>query len=95
MHQLLDFLSLLICSTSHFNPTPYPTTLQCSHLDHCGALPHFTEILGYRGPIVMTHPTRAICPVLLDDYRKLMSDKLGPNNFFTAEHIKACMEKGK
>lgn len=23
------------------------------HLDHCGALPYFTEILGYNGPIYM------------------------------------------
>lgn len=25
-----------------------------SHLDHCGALPYFTEVLGYDGPIFMT-----------------------------------------
>lgn len=25
-----------------------------SHMDHCGALPYFTEALGYRGPIYMT-----------------------------------------
>ena len=35
------------------------------HLDHCGALPYFTEMCGYDGPIFMTHPTKAICPILL------------------------------
>ncbi len=35
------------------------------HLDHCGALPFMTEMVGYNGPIYMTHPTKAICPILL------------------------------
>lgn len=35
------------------------------HLDHCGALPFMTEMIGYSGPIYMTHPTKAICPILL------------------------------
>lgn len=26
----------------------------CSHLDHIGALPYFTEVCGYDGPIYMT-----------------------------------------
>ncbi len=28
------------------------------HLDHCGALPYFTEMCGYDGPIYMTAPTK-------------------------------------
>jgi integrator complex subunit 11 len=63
------------------------------HLDHCGALPHFTEICGYDGPIYMTYPTKAICPILLEDYRKIMVDKKGEANFFTSEMIKECMKK--
>ena len=35
------------------------------HLDLCGALPYFTEMYGYVGPIYMTHPTKAIYPILL------------------------------
>ena len=39
------------------------------HLDHCGALPYMTEMVGYTGPIFMTQPTKALCPVLLvSDY---------------------------
>ena len=35
------------------------------HLDHCGALPYMTEMIGYSGPIYMTHPTKAIVPIQL------------------------------
>ena len=35
------------------------------HLDHCGALPHMTEQVGFDGPIYMTYPTKSIVPVLL------------------------------
>ena len=41
------------------------------HLDHSGALPYFTEHIGYSGPIIMTAPTRAILPHLLDDFRRV------------------------
>lgn len=44
------------------------------HLDHCGALPFLTEIVGYDGDIVMTSPTKAILPFMLEDFRKVMSD---------------------
>ncbi|KAI8085189.1 beta-lactamase-like protein [Halteromyces radiatus] len=63
------------------------------HLDHCGALPYFTEMLGYDGPIYMTHPTKAICPLLLEDYRKISVDRKGETNFFTSDMIKKCMKK--
>lgn len=74
---LLSFLSFC----SHF------------HLDHCGALPYFSEMVGYDGPIYMTHPTKAICPILLEDYRKITVDKKGETNFFTSQMIKDCMKK--
>lgn len=63
------------------------------HLDHCGALPFFTEMCGYDGPIYMTHPTRAICPILLEDYRKITVERKGETKFFTSEMIKNCMKK--
>lgn len=71
----------LRCTPSHF------------HLDHCGALPYFSEMVGYDGPIYMTHPTQAICPILLEDYRKIAVDKKGEANFFTSQMIKDCMKK--
>jgi integrator complex subunit 11 len=45
------------------------------HLDHCGGLPYFTEIVGYNGPIYMTYPTKAIAPVLLNDFVKIAEDR--------------------
>jgi integrator complex subunit 11 len=63
------------------------------HLDHCGALPYFTEMCGYDGPVVMTYPTKAIVPVLLEDYRKITMDKKGETEFFSGAMIKESMRK--
>lgn len=63
------------------------------HLDHCGSLPHMSEVVGYEGPIYMTYPTKAICPVLLEDYRKVQTEFKGDTNFFTSQMIKNCMRK--
>ncbi|KAF3861207.1 hypothetical protein F7725_001462 [Dissostichus mawsoni] len=51
------------------------------------------EMVGYDGPIYMTHPTKAICPILLEDFRKITVDKKGETNFFTSQMIKDCMKK--
>ncbi|KAG9339258.1 hypothetical protein JZ751_023955 [Albula glossodonta] len=77
--RLTEFLDCVIIS--HF------------HLDHCGALPYMSEMVGYDGPIYMTHPTKAICPILLEDFRKITVDKKGDTNFFTSQMIKDCMKK--
>lgn len=85
----LPLLQSTICSVG----------LSCSlfsshfHLDHCGALPYMSEMVGFDGPIYMTHPTKAICPILLEDYRKITVDKKGETNFFTSQMIKDCMKK--
>lgn len=76
---LTDYLDCVIIS--HF------------HLDHCGALPFMTEMIGYNGPIYMTQPTKALCPVLLEDMRKVAVEKKGETNFFTSSMIKECMKK--
>lgn len=41
------------------------------HNDHWGALPFFTEQFGFNGPVIMTHPTKAIIPLMLEDGRKI------------------------
>ncbi len=63
------------------------------HLDHCGALPYMTEMVGYGGPIYMTHPTKAIAPILLEDMRRVAVERKGETNFFTSQMIKDCMKK--
>ncbi|XP_019462189.1 PREDICTED: cleavage and polyadenylation specificity factor subunit 3-II isoform X2 [Lupinus angustifolius] len=63
------------------------------HLDHVGALPYFTEVCGYSGPIYMTYPTKALSPLMLEDYRKVMVDRRGEEEQFTSDHIVECMKK--
>ena len=63
------------------------------HLDHCGALPYFTEILGYKNPILCSQPTKAILPVTLEDFRKVMGEYKGQSSILTPEQIKICVDK--
>lgn len=63
------------------------------HLDHCGALPYFTEVLKFNGPIYMTHPTKGICPILLEDNLKICNRNDTVINFYSSKDIKKCMEK--
>lgn len=41
----------------------------------------------------MTYPTKALAPLMLEDYRKVMVERRGEEEQFTAEHIAACMKK--
>lgn len=41
------------------------------HLDHAASLPFFMEKTNYKGPVYMTHPTKAIYKWLLADYVKV------------------------
>eukprot|EP00730_Choanoeca_flexa_P019124 TRINITY_DN9334_c0_g1_i1.p1 TRINITY_DN9334_c0_g1~~TRINITY_DN9334_c0_g1_i1.p1 ORF type:complete len:602 (+),score=130.85 TRINITY_DN9334_c0_g1_i1:257-1807(+) len=52
-------------------------------------------MVGYDKPIYMTAPTKAICPILLEDYRKITVERKGEDqrNFFTRDDIKRCMSK--
>ena len=45
-------------------------------------------------PTRTQHPTKAICPILLEDFRKITVDKKGETNFFTSQMIKTCMKRG-
>jgi len=58
------------------------------HLDHCGALPYLTETLGYQGPVIMTYPTIALCPVILSDYWTKSS-----RGAMTSKDVHACFRR--
>ncbi|MED6112789.1 Cleavage and polyadenylation specificity factor subunit 3-II [Stylosanthes scabra] len=77
-----DFDSVLSCIIiTHF------------HLDHLGALVYFTEVCGFRGPIYMTYPTKALAPLMLEDYRRVMAERRGEEEQFNSDHIAQCMKK--
>jgi integrator complex subunit 11 len=85
---------------THLAPTgPYSqhvdlVILSHFHLDHSGALPYFTERAGYTGPLLMTQPTRAIIPVLLEDFRKIVFEGRDHDpQFFSSADVVACVDR--
>ncbi|CAA6669787.1 unnamed protein product [Spirodela intermedia] len=63
------------------------------HLDHIGALPYFTEVCGYNGPIYMTViSNKSVGPLMLEDYRKVKEQR-GDEEKFSGDHIMNCLKK--
>ena len=60
------------------------------HLDHCGALPYFTEKTEFAGRVFMTHPTKAVYKMVLDDSVMVSSAQ---NPLFGKEDVEKSMEK--
>ena len=75
------------------------------HLDHCGAMPLMTEVIGYNGPILMTSPTKALLPYMLEDYSKVIIEQSKDHNnyenkektylSYTNQQIMDCCSKVK
>lgn len=42
----------------------------------------------------LQYPTKALAPLMLEDYRKVMVDRRGEEEQFTSHHISQCMKKG-
>lgn len=65
------------------------------HLDHCAALPHFTERMeGFKGRIFATHPTIAVMKMILSDYNRvssLDSSASDPDPLFDEADIDRCL----
>jgi integrator complex subunit 11 len=87
-----DF-SVLDPTGRHFSQLIDLVVISHFHLDHCGALPYFTEQCGYTGPILMTEPTKDISPLLLEDFRKIVAERKGNDAIFTSEMIHSCISK--
>lgn len=85
-----DFLSL--SRSGNFDSIIDCVLISHFHLDHCGALPYFTEVLGYSGPIYTTHPTKAVLPLLLEDCQKIMMMR-SKGKSYTLDDIRRCMDK--
>ena len=60
------------------------------HMDHCGAVPYFTEKTGFRGRVFMTHATKAIYKILMHDASRL--DR-GDDKLFDEKDMLKSMEK--
>jgi hypothetical protein len=60
-------------------------------LPRCNVVVALVSLLIYEND---QHPTKAICPILLEDYRKITVERKGETNFFTSQMIKDCMKKG-
>ncbi|VVB03807.1 unnamed protein product [Arabis nemorensis] len=42
----------------------------------------------------MSYPTKEFSPLKLEDYRRVMMDRLSEEELFTTAHIANCMKKG-
>ncbi|KAG6402755.1 hypothetical protein SASPL_134966 [Salvia splendens] len=90
LRQYPDFS--LISDSGEFTSSLSCVIITHFHLDHIGALPYFTQVCGYEGPIYMTYPTKALAPLALEDYRNTF-ERGGEKAQFTSEHIAECMKK--
>jgi cleavage and polyadenylation specificity factor subunit 3 len=59
------------------------------HIDHCAALPYFTERTNFRGLILMTHATKAVMKLLLSDNIKLQTKA----SLYTEMELQSCIDK--
>ena len=63
------------------------------HLDHCAAVPFVVGRTNFKGRILMTHPTKAIFAMLMNDFVKL--NKQGDNSeaLFGEKDVQECMRR--
>lgn len=62
------------------------------HLDHAGALPYLTEKTNFNGKVYMTHPTKAILRLLLNDYIRIINAN-AEIDFYTENYLNNCYDK--
>lgn len=60
------------------------------HLDHCGAVPYFTEKTNFTGRVFMTHATKAIYKIILNDYVRVTS---GEDKLYDEKDLMRSMER--
>lgn len=60
------------------------------HMDHCGALPYFTEKTNFKGRVFMTHPTKAIYRILMQDAVKVGKEN---DRLWDEKDLMASLEK--
>ena len=60
------------------------------HIDHCAALPYFTEKTNFKGKIYMTHATKAVMKMLLSDNIKLQTRS---RPLYSEQELQSCVDK--
>ncbi|KAJ1409054.1 beta-lactamase-like protein [Ochromonadaceae sp. CCMP2298] len=60
------------------------------HIDHCAALPYFTEKTNFKGRIFMTHASKAVMKLLLSDNIRL---QLGKAALYTEQDLQNCVDR--
>lgn len=60
------------------------------HLDHCGALPAFTEKTDFKGPVLMTQPTKCLFPYMCEDFIRVIG-MTSDLQTYTSEDILSCL----
>ena len=63
------------------------------HLDHCAAVPFLVGRTDFNGRIFMTHPTKAIYNMLMQDFVRLLKSADGNDQLFTEKDLEASMKK--
>lgn len=61
------------------------------HLDHCGAVPYFTEKTNFNGRVFMTHATKAIYKIILNDYVRVTAS--GEDKLYDEKDLMRSMDK--
>lgn len=75
----IDPSTIDLCLVTHF------------HLDHSGAIPYFMQKTDFRGKVVMTHPTKAICKMVLSDFVRV-ADVASSDALFDEDDLNKSME---
>eukprot|EP01062_Namystynia_karyoxenos_P054100 TRINITY_DN4428_c3_g1_i1.p1 TRINITY_DN4428_c3_g1~~TRINITY_DN4428_c3_g1_i1.p1 ORF type:complete len:759 (+),score=236.96 TRINITY_DN4428_c3_g1_i1:82-2277(+) len=60
------------------------------HLDHCGAVPYFLEETRFCGKVVMTHPTKKIFRMVMQDFIRVTQ---GATDVCTEHWLEASLQK--
>eukprot|EP01064_Diplonema_japonicum_P037007 TRINITY_DN8561_c5_g1_i1.p1 TRINITY_DN8561_c5_g1~~TRINITY_DN8561_c5_g1_i1.p1 ORF type:complete len:746 (+),score=210.41 TRINITY_DN8561_c5_g1_i1:83-2239(+) len=60
------------------------------HLDHCGAVPYFLEETTFKGKVIMTHPTKKIFRMVMQDFIRVTQ---GSHDICTEQWLESSLEK--
>eukprot|EP01138_Halocafeteria_seosinensis_P014411 gb/GECG01014712.1/.p1 GENE.gb/GECG01014712.1/~~gb/GECG01014712.1/.p1 ORF type:complete len:417 (+),score=46.16 gb/GECG01014712.1/:1-1251(+) len=64
------------------------------HLDHVGALPHFTERMkGFKGRIFATHATVAVMRMILADMIRITAQNYSGTQLYDHDDLMRCLDK--